>query len=195
MVPTNPRMRSDLAKEVSQSRHSLHVLLTLHFTALIDAISGKKDSAIAQLQVAEAESIHSDSASRYDALCRERRPVGYDIRHNEDGDHQDVNVTYEVRRVLKVKAQGETIEEKYKGHAVRANRPNTVLSELPIARGKNCCKGANDPKSRKRISEVAEAWRLCRTHEERHQGGNADGPNVNSTEYSVNARIALAETS
>jgi len=70
MVPTNPRMRSDLAKEVSQSRHSLHVLLTLHFTALIDAISGQKDSAIGQPQVPGAETIRSNSTSRYDAPGR-----------------------------------------------------------------------------------------------------------------------------
>jgi hypothetical protein len=119
----------------------------------------------------------------------------YDIRQNEGGEHQDVNVSHEARCVAKNEVQGGAIEEKYKGYCVRANRPNAVLGDLAIARGKKCGKCADKPKNRERIPEIAEAWRLRRTHEKSHERRHADGPGVNAAEHSVDARAALTEAS
>jgi hypothetical protein len=137
----------------------------------------------------------ADSGVRNYAPGCERLPLRYDIWHDDGCDHQDVKVGHEVRWLSKIEAQGEASKKKDEGHSVRADRPDAVLSELAIARSKDCRKGADEPKCRLRISEVAEEWRLRGSHEKRHKSSYADGPNVDSAEYPVKPRVALTEAS
>ena len=92
----------------------------------------------------------ADSGVRNYAPGCERLPLRYDIWHDDGCDHQDVKVGHEVRWLSKIEAQGEASKKKDEGHSVRADRPDAVLSELAIARSKDCRKGADEPKSRLR---------------------------------------------
>lgn len=109
------------------------------------------------------------------------------IRNDERGDHQNVDVGHEVGWVTKIEPQRLPIEEKYECHGVGANRPYAVLYQLAITRCKKRSKSADQPKGRHGITETAKTQRLRRTHEKRRESGFADGLYKDSTKNSVKA--------